>query len=49
MEKDTILISSQRLKFIRKLIDLAFTYGHNKELFYEKFMETVHIRTLKDM
>lgn len=39
--------SHQRFLFIRKLISLAFIYGHDTDLFHKKFVEMVNIKTLK--
>ena len=34
--------------FVQKLIKLAFKFGNNKELFYERFVESVDVDTLKE-
>ena len=47
MKEEVQDISNKRLELIRRLIDLAYTYS-DKELFYQKFIETVHITSLKD-
>ncbi len=47
MQHDLERIALGRLMFIRKLIDLAYSYGHDKELFYRKFVETIDLPTLK--
>lgn len=37
-----------RLALIRELINLAFLYGHDTDLFYRKFIQTVGISSLKE-
>lgn len=46
MQKNTSA-PKELLSLIRKLIDLSYRHSGNKELFYRKFTEVIHIDELK--
>lgn len=47
MDDELNSLADQRLIMIRRLIELAYTYS-DKEIFYDKFIETVSIDSLKN-
>lgn len=49
MEKKQQDLSDKRLALIKKLINLAYTYSGNTELFHRKFTEMISITSLQDL